>query len=229
MRLFSIPNILTLLNLLSGSIACILTIQGENAHVLLYFLIGSLILDFLDGFVARLTKQYSDIGKELDSLADVISFGLFPGLLIFRLLGGIISLDSLLPIIGLLVPLFSALRLAKFNIDTEQALYFKGLNTPTNAILIFSLFYLYEQQQVQWIQNIYFLIVLVILSCILLISNIPMLSLKFKGTSWKENQIIYLFLIFCLILLTLLQIYAVPILVVAYILISIVFKSKIVR
>jgi CDP-diacylglycerol--serine O-phosphatidyltransferase len=237
MKLFTIPNLITLCNLVCGILSCVLTIKGIHTELILYLLIASLLFDFLDGLVARILKQSSEIGGELDSLADVISFGLLPGLLIFNLFNGnqtindLIHLNlnfSFLPFLAFLIPLFSALRLAKFNIDKEQTYYFKGLNTPTSTIFIFSLYYLFYNKNWEVVSNQWFLILVIFSICYLLISDIPMMSLKFKGLSWQTNQTIYLFLLICLTLVLLFGVSSVPFLVIFYILYSTILKNKII-
>lgn len=236
MKLFTIPNFVTLCNLFCGILSCILTIKGVHAELILYLLIASLLFDFLDGLIARVLKQSSEIGGELDSLADVVSFGLLPGLLVFNLFNGNQTIESLtnqttninfIAFLAFLIPFFSALRLAKFNIDKEQRYYFKGLNTPTSTIFIFSLYYLFYVKNWEIVSNQWFLILSIFAVCYLLISDIPMMSLKFKDLSWKENQIIYLFLLICISITLLLGISAVPFLVIFYILYSAIFKNKI--
>jgi len=254
MKLFTLPNILTLANLFCGCLSCIFIIKGTSPDLILVLLFLSLLFDFFDGFAARLTKQSSEIGGQLDSLADMISFGLVPGLLMINMLGGNTlsnslvdhyvfektgslpngvtwghDFDVLIPFISLFIPLFSALRLAKFNLDTEQTYYFKGLNTPTNTILIFSLYYLFNENKISLLGNPFFLLVLIAICCWLLISNIPMMSLKFKGFNWKGNELIFSFLGISLILILLFKMLAVPFVVLMYILLSIIFKKQIVK
>lgn len=260
MKLFTIPNLLTLGNLFCGCLAIITLFTFRNEvessspqhlspfiHVVvILILLGlSLLFDLLDGMVARLMKSNSEIGVQLDSLADMISFGLMPGFLMFTLLGGyqvsnsasenIMSFSSVkfsfITFLGLLITLFSALRLAKFNVDTEQSTYFKGLNTPANTILIFSLFWIQNQNGliVSKELDIYILIAITLLSSWLLISNIPIFSFKFKGFAWKDNHYKYVFLIISIILLALFQITALPFIILLYILISIIFRKKIVH
>ena len=146
-QLFTIPNFLTLTNLFCGCLSILfLTNQfgndySEIAFAVMVLMMISLVCDFLDGMVARLLNQQSPLGTELDSLADVVSFGVVPGLMMMKMLENSAGISfEYLPFVGLLITLFSALRLAKFNIDTEQTSYFKGLNTPANTILIFSFF-----------------------------------------------------------------------------------------
>lgn len=244
MKLFTIPNLLTLGNLFCGCLAVmflhLLNADDSIRFILLILLLISLVFDLLDGMIARLLKSNSEIGVQLDSLADMVSFGFLPGALMAHMLDTKLIADSnlaltnglaLLTYFGFLITLFSALRLAKFNVDTEQTTYFKGLATPANTILIFSLF---------WIQNkngfiiskeydLYFLIGITILSCYLLIANLPLFSFKFKGFSWKDNDYKYLFLIISLILLVLFQMDSVPFIILLYIITSILFKKKIIH
>lgn len=186
----SIPNFITCLNLFSGCIAVYLGFSGVYDWAFFFILIAA-IFDFFDGFAARLLKAYSDIGKELDSLADVISFGLAPGAIVFSVLSHS-DVWSYMKYAAFLIPVFSALRLAKFNIDERQTSSFLGLPTPANAIFWGGIIYSYSDffKFQPWI-----LIALMLLFCALLVSEIPMFSLKVKGFSWKENkhQYIYLF------------------------------------
>lgn len=237
MKLFTIPNLLTLGNLFCGCLAILfLTGQfggdiGSISVAVLILLSISLFFDLLDGMVARAMKINSEIGVQLDSLADMVSFGVVPSFSMMTLLQDSVETSSYLQYSGLLITLFSALRLAKFNVDTEQSTYFKGLNTPANTILIFSLFWIQNQNGfiISKEFDIYILIGITILSCWLLISNIPIFSFKFKGFAWKDNHYKYVFLIISIILLALFQITALPFIILLYILISIIFRKKIVH
>ena len=245
MKLFTLPNLLTLGNLFCGCliVLCLSQEIGNNRHsirlndlsyFILLFLSVSLLFDLLDGMVARALKINSEIGVQLDSLADMVTFGLAPGLMMLILL---INSDlnqseiNFLPFLGFFITLFSALRLAKFNVDTEQSTYFKGLATPANTILIFSLFWIQNQNGfiISTELDIYFLIGTTILSCILLISNLPLFSFKFKGFAWKDNHYKYVFLIISIILFILFQMDAVPFIILLYIIISIIFRKKIIN
>src|SRR5690606_15810270 len=137
---------------------------------------------------------------------------------------------SFLSLSALLIPLFSALRLAKFNVDTEQSTYFKGLATPANTILIFSLFWIQNQNGfiISKELDLYFLIGITLISSYLLIANVPLFSFKFKGFAWKDNHYKYVFLIICIILLALFQITALPFIILLYIIISLIFRKKII-
>lgn len=194
----NIPNSITCLNLLSGCFACIFAFQGEYDWVALCIGLSALF-DFLDGMAARLLHAYSPLGKELDSLADLISFGLAPGLMVIHLMAynstfhGMAEYQSWWALSALLIPVFSALRLAKFNIDTRQTTSFIGLPVPANA-----LFWIGICQAVLRMESPvcgYAIVVLVIIFSLLLVSEIPMFSLKFKNLKWKENYLRYLIIV----------------------------------
>ncbi len=191
----NIPNSITCLNLLSGCFACIFAFQGQYDWVALCIGLSALF-DFLDGMAARLLHAYSPLGKELDSLADLISFGLAPGLMVMHLMAynstfhGMAEYQSWWALSALLIPVFSALRLAKFNIDTRQTTSFIGLPVPANA-----LFWIGICQAVLHMASPvcgYAIVALVIIFSLLLVSEIPMFSLKFKNLKWKENYLRYL-------------------------------------
>lgn len=244
MKLFTIPNLLTLGNLFCGCLAVMflhILNTDETVHfIILILLLMSLVFDLLDGMIARFLKSNSEIGVQLDSLADMVSFGFLPGALMVHMLyinltnnHNLMLSDSLslVTYLGFLITLFSAFRLAKFNVDTEQSTYFKGLATPANTILIFSLFWIQHQNGfiLSKEYDLYFLIGITILSCYLLIANLPLFSFKFKGFSWKDNDYKYLFLIISLILLVLFQMNSVPFIILLYIITSILFKKKIIH
>lgn len=191
-----IPNSITCLNLFSGSFAVYFAFHSNYPAALLAILIAG-VLDFLDGFAARIFKAYSPIGKELDSLADVISFGFVPGMIAFSLLEQS-HLPEWLKFSGFIIPIFSALRLAKFNIDENQTSSFIGLPTPANAILWAGLSFSYSQSL---IENPLIVIISIVLTSYLLVSKLPMFSLKFKSMGWSQNKMQYIFLIGCIALL----------------------------
>ena len=210
-----IPNFITCLNLFSGCIAADLAFKGnyEGAFVAIMF---SAIFDFFDGFAARLLKAYSPMGKELDSLADMVSFGLAPGAIVFSLLTET-GINSWLPFVGFLIPVFSGLRLAKFNIDDRQTTSFIGLPVPANAIFWAGLVYSFTP----FLMNFVWLFVILIgVFCYFLISEIPMFSLKFKNVAWKDNQTQYLFLIGCAAILAIFGLNAFAIIIGWYLLMS---------
>lgn len=202
----AIPNTITILNLLCGTIAIILAFKGFQIWSI-YLILAAAVFDFFDGFAARLLKAYSPMGKELDSLADLVSFGLAPTILIYYRFqdytsgfssGNQVTLwIEILTLIPVLITLASALRLAKFNIDTRQTENFIGLPTPANALLIvmFLHFTTYNPQFDAIFRNFWFFPLISLALSYLLISNIPMFSLKFKSLGWKDNEIKYVFFI----------------------------------
>lgn len=195
-----IPNFITSLNLFSGCVASYLGFQGNYGWAF-FFILLSAVFDFFDGFSARLLKAYSNIGKELDSLADVISFGMAPGTMVFSMLQHS-ELHTVLPLFGFIIPVFSALRLAKFNLDDRQTTSFLGLPVPANAIFWGGALYAYPEffTEEPWV-----LCALVLLFCMLLVSEIPMFSLKIKGLAWRDNKTQYLYLLGCIVLLAIMQ------------------------
>ena len=198
-----IPNFITCLNLFSGCVASYLAFKGNYEGAFIAILLAA-VFDFMDGFAARLLKAYSAMGKELDSLADMISFGLAPGAIVFSFLTDT-GTNEWLPFVGFLIPVFSGLRLAKFNIDDRQSSSFLGLPVPANAIFWAGLIYSFSPFLMN---NVWFLFILIALFCFFLVSEIPMFSLKFKNVSWKENQNQYLFLIGCGVILAIFQLSA---------------------
>jgi CDP-diacylglycerol--serine O-phosphatidyltransferase len=232
-----IPNFITSLNILAGSAAIVSFFNLDFKAGLIFFVLA-LIFDFLDGFAARALKAYSELGKQLDSIADMISFGFLPGLVMFILLKESDSyydmhalIRSIVPYLGFVVTVFSGIRLAKFNIDTEQTENFKGLATPANTLMIIALPLI--EKNYQWtepvLNNIYLLIIFIGLSSFMLISRIEMFSLKFKSFSWSENRHRFIFLIISIVLLILFQFYAFTPIILVYIVYSILldqFASK---
>ncbi|GAA4975906.1 CDP-alcohol phosphatidyltransferase family protein [Algibacter aquimarinus] len=222
-----IPNTLTLLNLLCGCVAVIFVLNSNFVTGAFFVFLG-IFFDFFDGFAARKLKVQSELGLQLDSLADMVTSGLVPGLVIYKLLE-ISDLSwgetDVIPYLGFSVTLASAYRLAKFNIDTEQQTYFKGLPTPANALLILSLPLIIEFQDNDVINTIilnkWFLILFTILSCYLLNSNIKLFALKFKNYSFKDNATRCIFIILCVVLLIILKFAAIPIIILLYIIMSV--------
>lgn len=208
-----IPNILTLCNLCSGCVAVLAAAVG-NFKLTLIFVLISAVFDFLDGFVARLLKAYSPLGKELDSLADVVSFGFAPAMMAVSLL----SCWGNWQFVGLLIVAFSALRLAKFNIDDRQTDSFVGLPTPANAIFWVGLGFAYSHF---FAHNSYFTLILVAITSYLLVSELPMFSLKFKNYSFADNKWQYLLIAAAAILLIVLQLKAIMWIIVLYVILSV--------
>ncbi len=226
-----VPNSLTLTNLFCGCLALVSIIDGKIALVPVFWLIA-LLADYLDGFVARLMRVSSDLGKELDSLADMVSFGVVPGALLYHLLNrtyGIERFDidnsaTFWGLFGFILTLFSCLRLAKFNLDDRQADTFIGLNTPSCTTLVLGLTLVVESDLYglrEYILQPLFLLPLIGLLSYLLVSEVPMFSFKFKNLGWRDNRFRLSFLIWSVALLLLLPLGAsLSLLVVSYILFS---------
>ncbi|MBR5634651.1 MAG: CDP-diacylglycerol--serine O-phosphatidyltransferase [Prevotella sp.] len=222
-----IPNIITCLNLISGCVATYWAFQGIYDFALIFIVAGA-VFDFFDGMAARLLGVSSPIGKELDSLADVVTFGVAPSAMVFDLLNHSLSLPfhstftSLsLPFLAFLMAAFSALRLAKFNLDERQAMGFIGLPTPANALFWASLIV----GTGDWLHTLPYnagiILLMVFVSCWLLVSEIPMFALKFKQWGWRGNEIRYIFLLSCLPILAFFGIVGIAVVIAWYVLLSI--------
>ncbi|KGF47037.1 CDP-diacylglycerol--serine O-phosphatidyltransferase [Prevotella disiens] len=225
-----IPNTITCCNLISGCIAIAFAFSG-NAEMALVWIVTGAVFDFFDGMSARLLNVSSPIGKELDSLADVITFGVAPSTILFSELS-IMDYPTLLeplrpalPFAAYIMAAFSALRLAKFNLDERQALGFIGLPTPANALFWSSLIV----GGGQWIENyplmLFVLLAGILVSSWLLVAEIPMFALKFKEWGWKGNQVKYIFLATCVPLLLIFGITALSIIIAWYVLLSYIIKK----
>ena len=240
-----IPNLLTLGNLFCGTIATILAVQGDFVTAGLFVVIG-IFLDFFDGFAARLLNVSGELGKQLDSLADMVTSGVVPGIIMFNLLYQssfknldtqfidegirpvIVSNDyisSWVSYIGLLLTLGAGYRLAKFNIDTRQSESFIGLPTPAMSLFVISLPLIQEYATNVWVQSLisnnYFLIAVTLVLTYLMNAEIPLFSLKFKEYSLKNNSLKYFFLATSLALLIILNFISVPIIIIVYVLLSV--------
>ena len=229
-----VPNFVTSLSVVCGVLATFFAIDGhlEFAGI---FIIAASIFDFMDGLAARLLNAYSEMGKQLDSLADVISFGVAPAAILFTMLEFSLfgknqpiyeiqgnTLDWLILASALLIPVFAALRLAKFNIDDNQTSNFKGLPTPANAILWASFgLILHFQEHAELLKLIFSsknLVLLSVITSLLLVSRVPMFSLKFKNLSWSNNWFRFVFFLMAILLVILFNVYALPLIIVGYIL-----------
>jgi CDP-diacylglycerol--serine O-phosphatidyltransferase len=250
-----IPNLFTLLNLVFGCLAIVFILQNGEQIVLLgndgitnvnlpekitwgaYFIFAAALVDFLDGFVARLFKATSSMGKQLDSLADLVSFGVAPGMIVYQLLrisfaqqdnGLNVSIAWLLP--ALLIPLAGCWRLARFNDDTEQSMSFKGLPIPSAGLFIASLpliiWFQYFGIQAYLINQWVLYIIIVVLSW-LMVSNLPLLALKFKDFSIKNNLSKYILAGATVVSFIFLKWLAIPVVVILYVVLSLSFKSKV--
>lgn len=221
----NIPNTVTCLNLFSGCIACVMAFEAKYELALFFIILGA-VFDFFDGLLARALNAHSVIGKDLDSLADDVSFGFAPSVIVFSLFkemhypSNIEILAPYLPYAAFLISVFSALRLAKFNNDTRQTSSFIGLPVPANALFWGSLVAGAHEILISESMHPAYLFLLVCLSSWLLVSEIPMFSLKFKNLSWTDNKISFTFLIICIPLLVFLGISSFAAIIVCYILLS---------
>ena len=229
-----IPNLITLGNLTCGVIASYYAAQGYGyLDIAAYFIIGGIFLDFFDGLAARLLGVASPVGKELDSLADVVTSGVAPALILFSAAPVISLWYCVLSYIAFLMPAFAAYRLAKFNLDTRQSHSFLGLPAPSNALIWVgvALFFSHYSCSYNIINpSVYVaLIVLSLITDILMVSELPMFSLKFnfKDLSWKTNRVQYIFLIGCIIIIAATrQWYAISLIILWYILFSLLTQRK---
>lgn len=214
-----IPNAITCANLFSGCIGVVFAFKGD-LQTAAYFVLLSGIFDFFDGMVARLLNVKSAIGKELDSLADMVSFGFLPGVVMFQLLKVSDFSSPYLPYLGFIITVFSALRLAKFNIDERQTEEFIGLNTPMNTLFIVSLpFIALDYPTV--IGSSILLIAITAITSFLLVSEIKIFSLKFSNMTWAKNKFKFIFLILSALLIVFLKFAAIPFVLVLYIALSV--------
>ena len=230
-----IPNIITCCNLICGCIAVGAAFQNPlpvNYFWAIVFILLGAIFDFFDGMVARALGVSSPIGKELDSLADVVTFGVAPSAMLFSLFQEVQypellePLRSFMPYTAFILAAFSALRLAKFNIDTRQTSSFIGLPTPANALFWGSLVVGSHDFLVSASFNAVYLFLLVLLMSYLLVAEIPMFSLKFKSLAWSANKVSYLFLLVCIPMLVFLQLSGFAAIILWYIFLSVVTKKK---
>lgn len=231
----NIPNFITSLNLAAGFTAIIF---AANADIVTasFLILAAMIFDFLDGFSSRLLKAYSEIGKELDSLADVVSFGVAPGLIIYKLLndallaGGAVNNTSdnlrtvVIIIIPVIMPVCAAIRLAIFNIDTSQATTFKGLPTPANALAVVSVViaghYSHSTIFSSFMGSPVFLSVFTVILSLLMVSRIPLLSLKMSNFRFKGNEGRFILIGSLVVSFAVFRITATPLIIPLYILVS---------
>jgi CDP-diacylglycerol--serine O-phosphatidyltransferase len=249
-----IPNLFTLLNLFFGSTAIIFTLQNgiiissdpngsqlidipEKIWMASLFIGLAAVVDFLDGFVARLFKASSEMGKQLDSLADLVSFGVAPAMIMYQFLrlsyaqteGGMeVSLFWLL--LSLLLPCAAAYRLARFNLDASQSFSFKGLPVPATGIFIASLPVIYWNVNQKWVLDLllnkWFLYAVIVLLSYLMVSTLPMMSLKFKDFTVKNNLVKYILIMIAIAAIIILKWVAMPVIFLAYVVLSLAFKNK---
>jgi len=242
---FWVPNAITSLNLICGSLAVFFAINAQLGWAAV-FIFAAAIFDFLDGFSARLLKAYSTIGKELDSLADLVSFGLAPAAMVFTMIqlalfGKINQIQYInanpsqwiLLFSSLIITVSGAFRLAKFNTDDRQSEGFLGMPIPANAIFFASLGLIIEigekEEIVSFILNKYTLLISIFACSFLMVSELPMFNLKFKNLKLKENALRYLFLGVTILMLIFLHIYALPLIIIWYIFLSVISQMAIAK
>jgi len=230
-----IPNFITSLNLAAGFVAIIFAANG-NLATASWLILAAMIFDFLDGLSAKLLEAYSEIGKELDSLADVVSFGVAPGIIIYQLLNSSLSLNAswvgstgylkagLILIVPAIMPVCAALRLAIFNLDSTQATTFKGLPTPANALAVISVIIAGHHTQSillrSFTSSTVLLVLFIIILSLLMVSRIPLLSLKISNFRLKGNEGRYILVGLILISFAIFGIMAVPLIIPLYIIAS---------
>lgn len=233
-----IPNTITLLNLASGLLAVIAVFKGYYDEAFIFVCLG-IFFDFWDGFLARKFKVSGELGLQLDSLADVVTSGVVPGLMLFKLFQDIQEDDTskyflteefyymgFVPYLGFIITLASAYRLAKFNIDTRQTDSFIGLPTPANALLIMSIPMIQYAGTHEWLvealYNPFVLLAITVLSAYMLNAEIPLFSLKMKDFSWEKNKLQVIFLALSVVLLFLIGFTALPVIILLYVALSVI-------
>nr|WP_293837872.1 CDP-diacylglycerol--serine O-phosphatidyltransferase [uncultured Arsenicibacter sp.] len=219
-----LPNTMTCGNLLCGSIAIVMALNGDLVTAAWLMVIAA-VLDFGDGFVARLVHASGPFGKELDSLADMVTFGLLPGVLVFKLAQGLDM--GMLSYGAFLITVLSAIRLANFNIDTRQADGFIGVPTPANSLMIASFPFMshYQPELTTYWYNPYVLAAITLFA-FMLVAELPLLAFKFKTFSWQANKIKYVFLILSALLLLILRFAALPLIIGLYVVLSMGARTK---
>ncbi len=226
-----IPNTVTCCNLFSGCIAAVMAFQANYEAAIAFILLGA-VFDFFDGMLARLLDARSPIGKDLDSLADCVSFGFAPSLIVYSLLKEahvpefLLPVSDSLPYAAFLIAVFSALRLAKFNIDTRQTSSFIGVPTPANALFWGSLVVGAHDFLISDGCGALGIVALVILTSWLLVAEIPMFSLKFKNLTWADNKVRFIFLLVCIPLVILLGVGCFAAIIIWYALLSLITQRK---
>tara|TARA_R110001632_G_scaffold97231_3_gene203728 strand:+ start:2166 stop:2906 length:741 start_codon:yes stop_codon:yes gene_type:complete len=235
-----IPNLFTLGNLFCGTVATIFAVQSEFELTAIFVVIG-IVFDFFDGFLARILKVSGELGKQLDSLADMVTSGVVPGLVMFYLFtdnqidvadfNDEFAIPIYLPFLGLLLTLAACYRLAKFNLDTRQSESFIGLPTPAMSLFVISLPLIQMNTEFEFAQNLmsnnYFLIGVTLLLSYLMNAELPLFSLKFKNYGVKDNVFKYLLIALSILLLVTVQYLAIPIIIVVYIILSMIDNLKI--
>lgn len=234
-----IPNAITLANLLCGTLAVIFAVKGDFTATAFLVVLG-IVFDFFDGFAARMLKVQGELGKQLDSLADMVTSGVVPGIVMMQLLAMALDKDpvgyfgvdpygatgSNIPYLGLIITLGAGYRLAKFNIDERQSESFIGVPTPAVSLLVVSLPLILDYTELvsirELLSNSYVLLFLTAILTYLMNAELPLFSLKFKSFDIKTNLVKYIFLVFSVVMLVLLKVAAVPVVILGYVLISLI-------
>jgi len=238
-----IPNIITLGNLSSGLMAILLILNGHYVWAGFFTFLGA-FFDFFDGMVARLLGVSGELGKQMDSLADMVSFGVVPGMAMFTMLklanadvssqvfyanenlNVLIHTDTVYALPGFLITLFSALRLAKFNIDARQSSSFVGVPTPAITLFVLSIFLISVLGQSNMIESVvstpYMLYIITILASYSLVAELPLFAMKFKVWNWQENKIRWIFVAIVIALLAMFQLVAIPMIIIVYVILSVI-------
>lgn len=214
----SIPNFLTCCNLVCGCFGIVACLESWTTPAA-YFVWAAAVFDFFDGFAARWLKVNSPIGKELDSLADVISFGLLPAMVMYKMIQPVAS-GTWVPYIAFMIAAFAALRLAIFNVDETQSDSFKGLNTPSNTLFITSLPLVFAPGS--WVRHEMVLVLITIIFSLLMVSHFRFFAFKFKSYRWEDNRLRFTFLLASVLLLILLRLAAIPLIILMYVVASLV-------
>jgi len=221
----NLPNIVTCLNLYAGCLACVMSLVYANYIGAFIFILLAACFDFLDGFVARTIHAYSPIGAQLDSLADVVSFGLAPGFIAYSfLLSSSVGVPYgvNIPFFAFFLPVFAALRLAKFNVDKRQTSSFLGLPVPANGLFWAALIPSIPLAENNHLFCTYFVVALIVIFCTLMISELPMFSLKFTHFKWIGNQYPYIMILLTLLLTALFHLIGICLAIFCYIFLSLI-------
>jgi len=221
----NLPNVITCLNLYAGCLSCVMSLVYDNYIGAFIFILLAACFDFLDGFVARLIKAYSPIGAQLDSLADVVSFGLAPGFIAYSFLlksSMAVPYAVNIPFFAFLIPIFAAIRLARFNIDNRQTSSFLGLPVPANGLFWGALIPSIPLAENNHIFFTLFVVTFIVIFCTLMISELPMFSLKFTHYKWIGNQYPYIMILTTLFLTAFFHLLGICLAVVCYIFLSLI-------
>ena len=221
----NLPNIVTCLNLYAGCMSCVMSLTFDNYTGAFIFILLAACFDFLDGFIARLMKAYSSLGAQLDSLADVVSFGLAPGFMVYSFLVNSsvgVPFGVNIPFFAFIIPIFAALRLAKFNIDSRQTSSFLGLPVPANGLFWGTLIPSIPLTESNHVLCTFFVVTLIVVFCTLMVSELPMFSLKFTHYKWVGNQYPYIMILATLFLTAFFQLIGICLAIVCYIFLSLI-------